>query len=178
MTRSRSLVFLYFNITARIPLQSPVGSEEPTGDSFPPGEAMCAAAQVEPSFIYHSDFRRGQCRPLYGIGKAHPERGALVLILSIYALCAFDIFASANSIYRPAIRYDINPPRPAGHIARLRISKAEPISKIRLGIYIDPYSRGSRPRTGWLRSVSQFSSSSGSAVTVSSAIMSVKFSMP
>ena len=40
------------------------------------------------------------------------------------------------------------------------------------------YSRGSRPRTGWLRSVSQFSSSSGSAVTVSSAIMSVKFSMP
>ena len=157
MTRSRSLAFLYFNITARIPLQSPVGSEEPTGDSFPPGEAICAAAQVEPSFIYHSDFRRGQCRPPYRIGKAHPFRGALVLILSIYA---------------------INPPRPAGHIERLRISKAEPISKIHQGIYIDPYSRGSRPRTGWLRSVSQLSSSSGSAVMVSSAIMSVKFSMP
>ena len=103
----------------------------------PPGEAICADAQVEPSFIYHYDFRRGQCRPPYGIGKAHPFRGALVLVLSIYALCAFDIFAFANSIYRPAIRYAINPPRPAGHIERLRISKAEPISKIHLGIYID-----------------------------------------
>ena len=27
-------------ITARIPLQSPIGSEEPIGDSFPPGEAF------------------------------------------------------------------------------------------------------------------------------------------
>jgi len=27
------------NIPARIPLQSPAGSEEPSGDSFPPGEA-------------------------------------------------------------------------------------------------------------------------------------------
>ena len=32
------------------------------------------------------------------------------------------------------------------------------------------YSRGSRPRTGWFFSVSQFSSSSGSAVMVSSAM--------
>ena len=27
-------------ITARIPLQSPIGSEEPIGDSFSPGEAI------------------------------------------------------------------------------------------------------------------------------------------
>ena len=31
------------DIAARIPLQSPIGSEEPIGDSFPPGEAMGAA---------------------------------------------------------------------------------------------------------------------------------------
>ena len=31
-------------VAARIPLQSPIGSEEPIGDSFPPGEAMGAAA--------------------------------------------------------------------------------------------------------------------------------------
>ena len=31
------------DITARIPLQSPIGSEEPIGDSFPPGEAMGAS---------------------------------------------------------------------------------------------------------------------------------------
>ena len=35
-----------FQISARIPLQSPVGSEEPTGDSFPPGEAKGAPAPV------------------------------------------------------------------------------------------------------------------------------------
>ena len=35
-----------FQISARIPLQSPVGSEEPTGDSFSPGEAKGAAAPV------------------------------------------------------------------------------------------------------------------------------------
>ena len=34
--------FWHRYITARIPLQSPVGSEEPTGDSFSPGEAMGA----------------------------------------------------------------------------------------------------------------------------------------
>ena len=32
------------NVTARIPLQSPVGSEEPTGDSFSPGEAIWRCA--------------------------------------------------------------------------------------------------------------------------------------
>ena len=31
------------SITARIPLQSPIGSEEPIGDSFPPGEAIGAS---------------------------------------------------------------------------------------------------------------------------------------
>ena len=35
-----------FQIFARIPLQSPVGSEEPTGDSFSPGEAKGAPAPV------------------------------------------------------------------------------------------------------------------------------------
>ena len=40
------------------------------------------------------------------------------------------------------------------------------------------YIRGSMPSTGWPFSVSQFSSSSQSVVTVSSATMSVKFSMP
>ena len=43
---------------------------------------------------------------------------------------------------------------------------------------ISAYIRGSMPRTGWPFSVSQFSSSSPSVVTVSSAIMSQKFSMP
>ena len=37
---SRSSGFSSSNVTARIPLQSPVGSEEPTGDSFSPGEAF------------------------------------------------------------------------------------------------------------------------------------------
>ena len=32
-------------ITARIPLQSPIGSEEPIGDSFPPGEAFWEKTQ-------------------------------------------------------------------------------------------------------------------------------------
>ena len=32
------------NAAARIPHQPPIGSEEPMGDSFPPGEAMGAAA--------------------------------------------------------------------------------------------------------------------------------------
>ena len=40
VTRSRSSGFRLPNVTARIPLQSPVGSEEPTGDSFSPGEAF------------------------------------------------------------------------------------------------------------------------------------------
>ena len=40
------------------------------------------------------------------------------------------------------------------------------------------YIRGSMPSTGWPFSVSQFSSSSQSVVTVSSATRSVKFSMP
>ena len=40
------------------------------------------------------------------------------------------------------------------------------------------YIRGSMPRTGWPFSVSQFISSSASQVMVSSATMSVKFSMP
>ena len=40
------------------------------------------------------------------------------------------------------------------------------------------YISGSMPSTGWPFSVSQFSSSSQSVVTVSSAIMSVKLSMP
>ena len=36
----RSSGFPNFKVTARIPLQSPIGSEEPIGDSFPPGEAF------------------------------------------------------------------------------------------------------------------------------------------
>ena len=40
------------------------------------------------------------------------------------------------------------------------------------------YIRGSMPSTGWPFSVSQFSSSSQSVVMVSSATISVKFSMP
>ena len=40
------------------------------------------------------------------------------------------------------------------------------------------YSKDSIPSTGWFCSVSQFSSSSPSVVTVSSAIRSQKFSMP
>ena len=43
------------NITARIPHQSPIGSEEPIGDSFPPGEAMGAAAPDEPLFVHYGD---------------------------------------------------------------------------------------------------------------------------
>ena len=36
-------------ISARIPLQSRIGSEEPILDSFPPGEAIGAAAPVQQS---------------------------------------------------------------------------------------------------------------------------------
>ena len=37
---SKSVRFRSSNVIARIPLQSPIGSEEPIGDSFPPGEAF------------------------------------------------------------------------------------------------------------------------------------------
>ena len=36
-----------FQVTARIPLQSPIGSEEPIGDSFPPGGSDFGAPAPE-----------------------------------------------------------------------------------------------------------------------------------
>ena len=57
--------------------------------------------------------------------------------LSIFLLSQNRYIRHADSIYRFAIRYDINPARPAGHIERLRISKAKPISKILQRIYIE-----------------------------------------
>ena len=37
---SKSVRFRSSNVAARFPLQSPIGSEEPIGDSFSPGEAF------------------------------------------------------------------------------------------------------------------------------------------
>ena len=49
------------NITARIPLQSKIGSEEPIFDSFPPGEAMGAAAPDQPFFVYRGGYTHDNC---------------------------------------------------------------------------------------------------------------------
>ena len=48
VTRSKSLRFWSSYVTARIPLQSPIGSEEPIGDSFSPGEAILRFALGRP----------------------------------------------------------------------------------------------------------------------------------
>jgi hypothetical protein len=45
--KSRSSDFRSSNMTARIPLQSPIGSEEPIGDSFSPGEAILVRRTTE-----------------------------------------------------------------------------------------------------------------------------------
>ena len=46
--RRRSVEFRNRQVTARIPHQSPIGSEEPIGDSFPPVEAILRFALDHP----------------------------------------------------------------------------------------------------------------------------------
>ena len=57
-------------ITARIPLQSPIGSEEPIGDSFSPGEAIEVLPHQQlpvTARVVIAPGRRGQCRTPYGV---------------------------------------------------------------------------------------------------------------
>ena len=57
----RSSDFRNRKIAARIPHQSKIGSEEPIFDSFPPGEAMGAAAPDQPFFVYRGGYTHDNC---------------------------------------------------------------------------------------------------------------------
>ncbi len=60
-----------------------------------------------------------------------------ICFLTICSLRSLGIFAEANSLYRFAIRHDINPNRPAGHIVCISTYRARKrISQIPSGIYI------------------------------------------
>ena len=60
--RKKSVCYPRLNMIARIPLQSPIGSEEPIGDSFPPGEAMGAPA---PEHLMHAYPRNERFRGIF-----------------------------------------------------------------------------------------------------------------
>jgi hypothetical protein len=57
--------------------------------------------------------------------------------LSIYGPGPFDIFAMQKRYIACAIRYDINPLRPAGHIGRVAPIDGEANIENPMGIYID-----------------------------------------